>query len=131
MIVLDENIDDYERNRLRTWRIRAHKIGRDLGVKGIKDEQIIPLLMSLTRPTLFTLDDDFENPRLCHSAYCLVYLVVRQADVATYVRRVLRHPALNTRAKRMGTVIRASDSGLRVWRRNEAERALAWTEAAR
>ena len=126
MIVLDENIDDYERNRLRTWRIRAHKIGRDLGTKGIKDPQIIPLLMSLTRPTLFTLDDDFADPRLCHAAYCIVYVVVRPTNVATYVRRVLRHPALNTRAKRMGAVVRASDSGLRVWRRNEAEQALSW-----
>lgn len=126
MIVLDENVDDYERDRLRTWHIRAHKIGRDLGTKGVKDEQIIPLLMSLTRPTLFTLDDDFNNPRLCHSAYCIVYLAVRATDVATYVRRVLRHPALNTQAKRMGAVIRASEPGLRVWRRNEAEQALAW-----
>jgi hypothetical protein len=126
MIVLDENVDDYERDRLRTWRIRAHKIGRDLGTKGIKDPQIIPFLMTLTRPTLFTLDDDFESPRLCHSAYCIVYLAVRHVEVATYVRRVLRHPALNTQAKRMGAVVRASEAGLRVWRRNEAEQALAW-----
>lgn len=127
MIVVDVFVDDYERDRLRAWRIRAHKIGRDLGVKGIKDEQIIPLLMSLTRPTLFTVDDDFNNPRLCHSAYCVVYLAIRATDVATYVRRVLRHPVLNTQAKRMGAVIRAREPGLRVWRRNEAEQALAWT----
>ena len=126
MFILDENIDDYERNRLRTWRLRAHKIGRDLGVKGIKDEQIIPFLVTLMRSTLFTLDDDFESPRLCPSAYCIVYLVVRQADVTTYVWQVLRHPALNSQAKRMGAVVRTSELGLRVWRCNEAKQALAW-----
>ena len=54
------------------------------------------------------------------------YLPVRDDHAARFVRRVLRHPALNTQAKRMGAVIRASEAGLRVWRRNEAEQALAW-----
>ena len=48
------------------------------------------------------------------------------AVVDLSVRRVLRHPALNTQAKRMGAVVRASASGLRVWRQNEAEQLLAW-----
>ena len=53
-------------------------------------------------------------------------LYVRDEDAARFVRRVLRHPELNTRAKRMGAVVRASEPGLRVWRRNEAEQALPW-----
>jgi hypothetical protein len=37
------------------------------------------------------------------------------------VRRVLRHPRLNTQAKRMGTVVRASHRGLGVWRPHAQE----------
>ena len=95
----------------------------------MQDPEILTLLHSLRRVTLFSLDWDFSGPRLCHPAYCLVYLHVRRRDAATYVRRVLRHPALNIQAKRMGAVIRASEAGLRVWRRNEAEQTLAWPQA--
>ncbi len=46
--------------------------------------------------------------------------------VAEMVRRVLRHRDLNTQAKRMGAVVRASADGLRVWRRNMEEEWLDW-----
>lgn len=52
MIVLDENIPEDQRLLLKSWRIRACQIGRDVGRAGIKDEQIIPLLLKLRRPTL-------------------------------------------------------------------------------
>ncbi|HZO26967.1 MAG TPA: hypothetical protein VFH48_13375 [Chloroflexota bacterium] len=92
----------------------------------MQDPEILTLLHALRRPTLFTLDWDFSGRRLCHPGYCLVYLYVRRQDAATYVRRVLRHPEFNTQAKRMGAVIQASESGLRVWRRNEDEQLFAW-----
>jgi hypothetical protein len=38
--------------------------------------------------------------------------------VAVFVRRVLRHPELDTKAKRMGTVVRVSHAGFSIWRRN-------------
>jgi hypothetical protein len=68
---------------------------------------------------------------LCHPACGIVYLFVRRSDTAIYVRRVLHHPALTMQAKRMGSVARASESGLRVWRRNAAEQALPWPETGR
>jgi hypothetical protein len=37
------------------------------------------------------------------------------------VRRVLRHPRLNTQAKRMGTVVRASHRGLGIWQLHAQE----------
>jgi hypothetical protein len=47
--------------------------------------------------------------------------------VAEYVLRLLRHRQLNTRAKRMGRVIRVSPTGLALWRiREEQEGRLAW-----
>jgi hypothetical protein len=126
MNVLDENIPDDQRALLRAWRIRTQKIGRDLGRKGIQDEQVIHILLSLTRPTFFTRDVDFASVRLCYPGYCLVFLAVEDDEVAEYVRRVLRHPATDTQAKRMGMLIRASDTGIRVWRRNESEQAFPW-----
>ena len=46
----------------------------------------------------------------------IVCLEVVSEEVAVFVRRVLRHPRLNTQAKRMGTVVRASHRGLGLWR---------------
>ncbi len=42
--------------------------------------------------------------------------MVGQFEMATFVRRVLRHPEFNTQAKRMDTVIRVTRTGLSVWR---------------
>ena len=126
MNLLDENVDGDQREQLRTWGIRVRQIGHDIGRSGMQDDEILTLLHSLRRTTLFSRDRDFSGPRLCHSAYCLIFLHVPSDDTATYVRRVLRHPALNAQAKRMGAVIRASEPGLRVWRRNDSEQALTW-----
>jgi hypothetical protein len=40
---------------------------------------------------------------------------------AGFVRRVLRHPALNSKAKRMGLVVRAEPLRLIIWRLHQAK----------
>ncbi len=126
MNVLDENVPGHQRRALLRRRVRVRQIGVDLGRPGIRDEQIAVLLHSIHRPTLFTLDDDFNDTRWCHPSYCIVYLDIDDSQTAEYVRRVLRHPGLNTQAKRMGAVVHASPYGLRVWRRHADEEALDW-----
>src|SRR6266487_3493649 len=116
MNVLDENFPRDQRLILQSWHISVHHIGFDLGWEGMQDVEIIRLLHRLRRPTFFTFDLDFYKRRLSHAEYSIVYLVVFQADAAEYVRRLLRHSAFNTEAKRMGNVIRVSSSGLTVWR---------------
>src|SRR6187551_3683689 len=101
MIVLDENLPASQRLLLRTWRIRTRQIGDEFGRAGMSDDDIIPLLHSLSRPTFFTRDRDFLQPWMCHPAYCIVHLDVGQYEAASFIRRVLRHPSLNTRAKRI------------------------------
>ena len=59
MNILDENIPESQRQLLRSWRIRTQQIGHELGRRGMKDEEIIPLLHQLRRPTFFTRDLDF------------------------------------------------------------------------
>ena len=115
MNIIDENIVDNQRQQLKSWRISVRQIGFEVGRKGMKDKEIIPLLHQLNQPTFFTRDDDFYERKLCHAGYCLVFLDVRKGEVATFVRRVLRHKMFNTKAKRMGRVIRVSQIGLAVW----------------
>jgi len=115
MNILDENILNDQRQLLKMWRITSRQIGDDTGRKGMQDEEIIPLLHRSDRPTFFTRDSDFYHRRLCHPGYCLVYLDVGRYEVASFVRRLLRNRQFDTRAKRMGTVIRIFHGGLAAW----------------
>ncbi len=108
MNILDEQVPEEQRRLLRSWRVPVRKIGYDIGRQGIKDPEIIPFLLTLRRPTFFSLDFDFYNRRFCHAGYCLICMEVRQSQTATFVRRFLRHSAFDTAAKRMGKVIRLS-----------------------
>src|SRR5262245_36947469 len=127
MNVLDENIPESQRALLRLKRVAVRQIGQDLGRKGMKDDELIALLHQLNRPTFFTLDGDFYDRRLRHERYCLVHLDVEDEMVAEYVRRLLRHRELNTRAKRMGCVVRVLPSGLALWRiHQDQEDHLSW-----
>ena len=116
MNVLDENIPRNQRELLLSWRFSVRQIGYDVGRKGIQDDEIIPLLHQLRRPTFFTRDSDFFNRKLCHQQYCLVYMDVDKYEAALFVRRLLRHSELNTQANRMGAVIRISHRGLVLYR---------------
>jgi len=127
MNLLDENIPDSQRQLLRSWRIRVRQIGHEDGRQGMKDEEIIPFLHGLRSATFFTRDLGFYHRNLCHDSYCLVCLAVGQYEVASFARRFLRHPAFNTRARRMGTVIRASHAGMRIWKLHaEKQEEIGW-----
>ena len=127
MIVLDENIPAHQRQLLQSWRIRAQLIGDGFSRKGIQDDQILPLLHSLNRPTFFTRDQGFYRRGLCHLGYCLIYLDVRRSEVALLARRFLRHRDFKTRAQRMGKFVRLSSSGIHFWQLHERrETILPW-----
>lgn len=127
MNILDENILKDQRDLLLKWGVKLRQIGYEVSRKGIKDEDIIPWLLQLSRPTFFTLDSDFYERSLCHREYCLVCLDVKQNEAAVFVRRLLRHKEFNTQAKRMGRVIRLSVVGLSVWEiYGEKESSFSW-----
>lgn len=129
MNVLDENISIIQRRLLKDWHIPIRHIGYEIGRKGMKDDEIIPFLLTLHHPTFFTLDWDYFKRSLGHARYCLVYLDVRQDEIATFIRRLLRHPEFDTQAKRMGAIIRLSHTGLAVWRFHaEQEVHYDWTD---
>lgn len=127
MNILDENILKDQRDLLLKWGVKIRQIGYEVSRKGIQDEDIIPWLLQLRRPTFFTLDSDFYEQSLCHQQYCLVCLDVKQDEAAVFVRRLLRHRKFNTQAKRMGKVIRLSAVGLSVWETHgQKESDFAW-----
>ncbi len=92
MNILDENIPEEQYQLLRQRRIAIRQIGRDVGRKGMIDEDIIPFLHTLPQPTFLTRDFDFYRRNLCHERYSLVCLGIGVSEVATYVDRFLRHP---------------------------------------
>jgi hypothetical protein len=65
--LLDENIVESQRQLLRAWRVPIRQSGHDLGPKGMADEQVIPFLLTLRRPTLFTRDLGFYDRANCHA----------------------------------------------------------------
>jgi hypothetical protein len=129
MNILDENVLASQRQLLMKWGVSIHQIGQDVGRKGMDDEEIIPFLLTLRQPTFFTQDGDFFKRSLCHSRYGLTHLDVDEMEAATFIRRLLRHREFDTHAKRMSVVIRASHTGLSVWRLHaEQEEHFAWRD---
>jgi hypothetical protein len=127
MIILDENIPESQRQILERRRIRCYQIGVNLGTKGLQDEAVPSLLVRARHPTFFTRDQGFYEPRVCHARYCVVCLVVGRDEVAAFVQRLLRHPHFDSHVKRLGTVVRVSSAGIRLWRlRQESELVVAW-----
>ena len=102
MNILDENIIKSQRQRLRSWRIPVRQIGIDITRKGLQDEEILTFLHHRRQPTFFTRDLGFYRREVCHRRYGIACLAVPPEEVAVFVRRVLRHPALNTQAKAWG-----------------------------
>lgn len=108
MIVLDENILKSQRLLLNSWRIRYRQIGHDLWRKGLKDDQILSLLIRTRHSTFFTRDLGFYDRNLSNKKYCLISLAVKKDEAAVFIRQLLRHPSFNTHAKRLGKVILVS-----------------------
>lgn len=122
MIILDENIIESQRQLLKKWRIRVRQIGQDLGKQGLKDlNDVIPLLQSLRKPVLFTSDLRLFKKQLCHPRYGLVCLNVPDGETATYIWKFLRHAEFNTKAKRMGKVVRVGPSNIYLWALNKSK----------
>ena len=129
MLVLDENLPADQRQWLRKWRIHFRVIGVDVAEWGTDDENLIPVLHRLAQPTFFSLDRDFYRPDWVHAHYALVWLDVTDDRAAEFVRRFLRHPAFNTRAKRMGIVARVHADGVHYWLAGKrSPQSVSWTK---
>ena len=115
MILLDEQVREDQRGLLSGWGIHFRQIGREIAASGTQDADIIPWLHSLKRSTFFTHDRWFFQRRLCHTAYCLIWLDVKDIEAAGFIRRFLRHPEFLTHKDRLGRVIRLHHEGIEFW----------------
>jgi hypothetical protein len=116
VIALDENVLESQRVELHQRHAGLRQIGDNVGCKGMQDDEILTLLRRLARPTFFTRDRHFFDKTLCSGSFCLAYLDVGPLEVARYIRRMLRHPALKAWSQRKGCVVRVSAGGISVWR---------------
>jgi len=129
MLLLDENIPAEQRQWLLRWGIRFRRIGVDLAALGTDDENLLPVLHQLPRPTFFTLDRDFFRVTWRHRNYCLVWLDVADDLAAAFIRRFLGHPAFDTQAKRMGIVARVHKEGIVFWQLpNRLPQTVSWSD---
>jgi len=131
MLIIDENVSEIEVWRLREWGFAVQQVGPDIAGASTSDENILPILHRLKRPTFLTRDQDFWNSRLVHAKYCLVFLDIREHEglIASAIRRFLRHTAFDTHAKRMGKVVRLHPGGVSYWQRGKRTlQSVAWTE---
>jgi hypothetical protein len=101
----------------------------DIALKSISDENIIPLLLTLKKPTFFTRDRDFWKAELCHAKYAVVFLDIpeNEGELAKYIRLFLRHPMFKTSALRLGRVFQIQPSGIRYWLKAQL-RTVPWNE---
>jgi hypothetical protein len=120
-LVLDENLPAGQRLLLRSWHIRFRVVGVEVAESGTEDENLIPILLGLSRPTFFSLDRKFYRWNWAHARYCLAWLDAPDDQAAHTIRRFLRQPAFDTQAKRMGTVARLHPIGIHFWRAGQRE----------
>ena len=111
--VLDENIHEPRYQALRR-RFSMVKVGDGFGYHSMSDQNIRNELHH-SKQTFHTQDPDFYHPRHRHPTYCLVFYDVKAKDFVSCVQRFLRHPRFNTRAKRMGLVVRVTLEQIEVW----------------
>ncbi|PWU08305.1 MAG: hypothetical protein C5B50_29955 [Verrucomicrobia bacterium] len=94
MNLLDENIRQDQAGLLRKQGVKARHISFDLALRGIADENLIPLLHRLKTTTLFTHDEDYFKRDLVHSGYCLVWLNLYDGDAGADYPRLPQRPNL-------------------------------------
>ena len=126
MIVLDQNFRRDQRDTLIASRIRVKQIGFELGRAGMKDDELVPFLIQLPRPSFFTMDRGWYMRSLLHARYFVAVLEVPDNEAAGVMRRILKHPDFSTQAGRLGKVIRASHGGMTGWKIG-AESEIQWT----
>jgi len=89
----------------------------------IKDDGIPELLRQQKQPTFVTINEiDFWQKVDIDSLFCMVCFRLadtRAREIPSLLRSLLSQPEFDTKRKRMGAVIRVSDSGISYYRYND------------
>jgi hypothetical protein len=102
MLLIDQNISEMEVWRLREWRIAVRVIGEEIAEKSINDENLLPVLHRLKRPTFFTKDrlngtrsasrSDIGRPSAWVFSSALWRVVLLRVTDLVTVSRLVREP---------------------------------------
>ncbi|MDZ7292907.1 MAG: hypothetical protein ONB44_22365 [candidate division KSB1 bacterium] len=115
MIVLDEQLlgRNLEREIAKWYRGRVLFITDLRPNSVIKDDAIPELLHRQTQPTFVTINErDFWHKVVVDNRYCVICFAwpdSRVREIPPSLRFLLRRLEFNTKAKRMGKVIRVAD----------------------
>jgi hypothetical protein len=112
LILLDENIVEEQRLTIRAWKKSIRQVGYEVGRKGLKDYEVIPVLRHLRNATFLTCDRDYYKSKLCNAKYCLVWFDIPADQFATYARMFLSHPYFQFQRNRLGKIIRVHATGI-------------------
>jgi len=95
----------------------------------MSDTSILSFLHKSKSATFFTRDIGFYKQKNCHPHYCLIILETEQYEVASFIRRILRHFHFNTKTKRMGYVIWIAHNRIRyLTKQTKHELEVAWIQ---
>jgi hypothetical protein len=114
VIVLDEQLKQVGvEAAIRRWYRGSVCSIRDLRPGTVIKDDVVPVLLrTAAQPTFVTVDwMDFWQRAEPHPRFCLICFTLppdRGREIAVLLRRLLRLPAFNTKAARMGKVARVS-----------------------
>jgi hypothetical protein len=132
MIVVDENLHDQRiMEAFSAWypgQVVSVAILRPGTV--IKDEAIPALLLKAVQPTFVTINvTDFWKKVRPHSGYCIIAVALPKecaCEVPDLRRRFFRLPAFETKALRMGKIIRLAPNRIRYYESDRRVQSLPW-----
>jgi hypothetical protein len=117
MVVLDEHLQSKGvEQAIRQWYVGSVVGITDLRPQTIIKDDAIPALLSQQNiPVFVTINTtDFWQKILLTDKYCLVCLAITTAEIPLLpdlLRRLLRHPDFDTKAKRAGKAVRITAQG--------------------
>ena|SRR5438445_7381228 len=117
-LILDEQLDlQLILPRVRRWtsavplvELRPNEL--------LLDDRIPEVLLTLSKPTFVTIDQDFWDRRLCHPDYCILYFALRddqQEQLPQMLRSLFKQKGFDTRTARMGRVARVGFRDIAYW----------------
>jgi len=133
MIVLDENIHTlrviqtihnwYRGPVLSVTTLRPGTI--------IKDEAIPSLLLKVSQPTFVTINvTDFWRRTRPHPDYCVIAISLpkeRVLEISDWLRRLFRLAAFNTKAARMGKIVRLATDRIEYYESDWIAQTVSWS----
>ena len=132
MIIVDENLHDQRIMEA----ISAWYPGQVVSVTTlrpgtvIKDEAVPTLLLQAVQPTFVTINvTDFWKKVRPHSGYCIITVALpkeRAREVPDLLRRFFRLSAFETKALRMGKIIRLAPNHIRYYESDRRVQSLPW-----